>query len=216
MAAIAIIDDNPDQSETAKTNLELELEKIPSNLKVITSFPFHDRNEYFNFIEANDVCVLILDEQLNDQSFDDSGPVDYKGSELVASLRERLKELPIFALTVRPEVQELKVAYPLYEDIMKRTDFIEKSHEFVPKIWRAAKNYLKENTEAFSRFNEVTKKISEGDNSQDLIKEMQALQAQLDIRFSGFEDRSKWLEEYDKKIIELGEFNELLKSKMKK
>ena len=215
MPTIAIIDDNSDQSSTAKVNMEMELENLSSSLNVITSFPFRDQNDYFQFIEDNDVCVLVLDEQLNDQAFnEDEGPVGYKGSQLVTTLRTRLKELPIFALTVIPTAKDLSSKYPLYEDIISRKEFINNTEAYVPKIWRAAKNYLKENLDNFSRFNEITKEISGGNKDENLIKELRALQAKLELNFSGFEDRNSWLNEYENQINNLESLNDLIKSKI--
>lgn len=212
MKTIAIIDDNSDQSSTAAINIEIELEKLSSSMKVITAFPFRDPNEYFQFIDENEICVLILDEQLNDQSFDEFGPVDYKGSQLVSVLRERLKDFPIYALTVIHSAKDLNDKYSLYEDVIARKDFIENSEKYVPKIWRAAKNYLAENEDAYSRLNEVAKQISDGSMDENLIKELQSLQAKLELNFTGFADRDSWLKEYEKQINQLEKINELIKS----
>jgi hypothetical protein len=209
---IAIIDDNPDQSSTAKLNIELELEGLVSSLEVITSFPLKDPNEYFDFIDRNNVCVLILDEKLNDQSFEDHGPVDYTGSQLVTILRSRLKDFPIFALTVINTDKDLSEKFSLYEDIIGRGDFIENASKYVPKIWRAAKNYLNENDEAYSRFNELSKIVSNGSEDEILIKEFQSLQAKLELSFSGFEDRNSWLNEYENQINRLEEIRDKLNS----
>ena len=51
MATIAIIDDNPEISESLKIALQQFLENFNSSLKVITQFPFMDVNKYFDFIE---------------------------------------------------------------------------------------------------------------------------------------------------------------------
>lgn len=213
MPTIAIIDDNPEQSLTAKYNIELELENMSSTIEVITSFPFREFKEYFNFIEKNEVCVLLLDEQLNDQKFDQKGPVDYLGSQLVSVLRESLKDFPIFALTVTPNKEELTAKYALYEDVIGRLDFIENTEKFVPKILRSAKNYLTKTAIGYERFNELAQIISAGNEDEVLIKELQDLQAKLELPFSGFESKNSWLNEYEKQINELEELNKLIQSK---
>jgi len=214
MAKIAIIDDNTDQSGTVKNNIEISLSEIGSDLEVITSIPFKDPNAYFDFIEKNGVCVLILDEMLNDQAIDETGPVDYKGSDLVTALRTKLPDFPIFALTVIPSDGDLKEKYSLYEDIISRKEFYEDANKFVPKFWRAAKNYLQENIDEFSEFNELTTKISGGDKDPELIKKLQALQVKLELPFSGFDDRNAWLNEYESQINSLEKLNEIIKSKL--
>jgi hypothetical protein len=215
MTKIAIIDDNIDQSGTVKANVELSLEEINSNLEVITSLPFADPNEYFNFIEQNEICVLILDEMLNDQAIDDKGPVEYKGSQLISVLRSKLPNFPIFALTVIPTDDDLKDKYSLYEEIISRKDFYDDPNKYVPKFWRAAQNYLNENTDELSEFNQLAERISGGDNNPELIKRLNALQVKLELPFSGFDDRNSWLSEYERQINLLEELNNQIKEKLK-
>lgn len=214
MAKIAIIDDNKDQSGTVLNNIEISLAEMRSDLEVIASVPFKDPNDYFNFIEQNEVCVLILDELLNDQANDETGPVEYKGSDLVTVLRTKLPDFPIFALTVIPTNDDLKDKYSQYEDIISRKEFYDDANKFVPKFWRAAKNYLKENIDEFSEFNTLTMEISGGNKDPELIKKLQALQIKLELPFSGFNDRNLWLNEYEKQIDSLEKLNEIIKSKL--
>ncbi|MBB1644947.1 hypothetical protein [Sphingobacterium sp. UME9] len=214
MAAIAIIDDNFEQSETICANLEIEIEKNNSNLKVISSLPFRDLQAYFNFIEQNDVCILILDEKLNDQSILDGKPVEYKGSDLVKFLRHTLKNIPIYSVTSYHYVEELKESYSQFEDVIKRTDFIEETEKYFKKMWRLANNYLKENITELSEFNDILTKISSGDTTPDLQQRLKALQVKLELPFAGFDDRRSWLEEYDKKLGELQSLNEAIKKKL--
>jgi hypothetical protein len=214
MSSIAIIDDNTGQSETVKTNIEIALDEIGSNLVVITAVPFKNPNDYFQFIEENDICVMILDEMLNDQANDENGPVGYKGSDLVTALRTKLPDFPIFALTVIPSDADLKDKYSQYEEIISRKEFYDDANKFVPKFWRAAKNYLKENIDELSEFNVLTKEISGGNKDPDLIKKLQALQIKLELPFSGFDDRNAWLSEYEVQINSLETLNEIIKSKL--
>ncbi|MBP6023290.1 hypothetical protein [Ferruginibacter sp.] len=216
MSSIAIIDDNTGQSDTVKTNIEMALDEMESSLTVITAVPFANPNDYFQFIEQNDICVMILDEMLNDQANDERGPVDYKGSDLVSTLRSKLPDFPIFALTVIPTDENLKAKYSQYEDIISRKEFYEDANKYVPKFWRAAKNYLKENIDEFSQFNELTQAISGGNKDPELLKKLQALQVKLELPYSGFEDRNTWLNEYEKQIESLEELNKIIKAKLNK
>ena len=214
MSFIAIIDDDIEQSETVKLNIELGLEEIGSNLKVLTTTPFRRFEDYLLFIEKNDVVVLILDEKLNDQSFDEIGPVDYTGSELIISLRKHLKDIPIFGLTIIHTDEDLLSKYEYFDDIISRADFYENYRKYVPKFWRAAKNFLKETNDGFNEFNQVAKEVSSGNNSPQLINRLQVLQAKLELPFSGFDDRSSWLNEYESLINQLEEINSILRKKL--
>jgi hypothetical protein len=214
MATIAIIDDNPEQSSTILNNMEIAIDEFKSDLKVITALPFKDPKDYFAFIDIYDVCVLILDEKLNDQPVDESGPIDYKGSDLVTFLRETLKDFPIFSITNFDTVDDLKEKYSEFEEIIKRSDFIEQTNKYFPKILRAAKNYLKENVDELSEFNYLTREISGGNKDPNLITKLQALQIKLALPLAEFDDRNAWLSEYERQINSLEKLNEIIKSKL--
>jgi CheY-like chemotaxis protein len=216
MAKIAIIDDNTDQSSTAKGFIDLALERYSSSLEVITSTPFADLDMYFNYLQENQVVVLILDEKLNDISIGNQGPVSYKGSELISILREKQRELPIFALTTFSSSEDLVEKFSEYEAIINRQEFYNDPSQFVPKFWRASQNYLNENIEAFSDYNELTRVISSGNRDPELLKKMQALQVKFELPFSGYDDRASWLNEYESQIGLLEKINNLIKSKLEK
>lgn len=214
MATIAIIDDNPEQSGTILNNLEIAINEFKSDFKAITSLPFRDPKEYFSFIETNEVCVLILDEKLNDQLIDDGGPIDYKGSQLVTYIRDALKDFPIYSVTNFVEADELKEKEGEFEDVIPRGDFIDHTNKYFPRILRAAQKYLKENLEELGEFNLLTKEISGGNKDPELIKKLQALQIKLELPFSGFDDRNAWLNEYESQISSLEKLNAIIRSKL--
>lgn len=216
MATIAIIDDNPDQSGTILNNLEIAIHEFKSDLSVIESLPFKDPNEYFNFIDSKEICVLILDEKLNDQAIDKNGPVEYKGSQLVTFLREKLKDFPIYSVTAAAVTDELKESESEFEEVIPRGDFIEHTNKYFARILRASKNYLKENLDELSGFNFLTTEISGGNKDPELLKKLQALQVKLELPFVGFDDRNSWLNEYEKQINLLEELNTIIKSKLNK
>lgn len=214
MATIAIIDDNPEQSGTILNNLEIAISEFKSDLKAISSLPFKDPNEYFNFIDKNDICVLILDEKLNDQPIDENGPINYKGSQLVTFLREKLKDFPIYSVTNFVAADELKEKESEFEEVIPRGDFIEHTNKYFSRILRASKNYLNENLDELSEFNDLTIAISGGDKNPELITRLQALQVKLALPFSGFDERNAWLNEYENQIKSLEKLNEIIKSKL--
>jgi hypothetical protein len=214
MAKIAIIDDNTDHSGTVKNNIELVLAEMNSTVEVITTLPFKEINNYFSFIEVNAVCVIILDEKLNDQAVDEEGAVSYKGSDLVTALRVQLKNMPIFALTVIPEEHNLLEKFSEYEQIISRDEFYNSPDKYVPIFLRAAKNYLRDNQSDLSVFNDLTKNIAGGNEDDETLQKLKALQVKMELPFSGFEDRNAWLDEYEKQITTLQEINELIKNKL--
>lgn len=214
MANIVIVDDDTDQSETVKMALGYAIEDQGSNLEVLAIIPFQNKEDYFDFIIRNEVCVLILDEKLNDKVNDSGMSVGYLGSDLVTFLRTKLKEFPIFSITNFSEVDELKEKYKEYEDIINRKDFLNQTEMYFPKIWRAAKNFLNENEDELSQFNELTKLIASGNDDPQLIKKIQAIQTKLELPFSGYSERGIWLQEYENQLKSLEDLNALIKSKL--
>lgn len=213
MAVIAIIDDNLDQSGTLKKLLEHFLQKFGSDLTVITQFPFQKIEDYFDFIERNEICVLILDERLNDQSSEDSGPVDYKGNELVVELRKRLKDFPIFMVTTYAPDDDLLAKFNQFEYILTRQEITEDEgggNRFVPIIIRSAQRFLDSNNKELGEFNELTKRVASGENNPDLLDRLKALQTKLELPSTGFDDRKVWLDQYEGHIKEL----EVLKAEL--
>lgn len=215
MATIAIIDDNAEISESLKIALEQHLENLNNSFKVITKFPFMDINQYFDFIDQNNVCVLILDERLNNQSNDLNGPVDYKGNQLVTVIRERLKDFPIFSITTYSDDTDLQSKLSEFEFILQRDKFVEEGENYVPIIIRAAQRYLESNLHELNEFNILTKEIAGGNSNPEKIKRLQALQVKLELPITVFDDRKIWLDQYEAHIKELEEIKELLRNKIK-
>lgn len=203
MSSIAIIDDNVEISETLKLNIKQQLENFNSPFDVITKFPFKDVNDYFEFFTRNNVCVLILDERLNDKSNDLNGPVDYKGNQLVTIIRERLKDFPIFSITTYSDDPDLQSKLSEFEYILPRDKFVEESGSYVPIIIRAANRFLESNLNELSEFNRLTMDIAGGDTDPKKIQQLHALQLKLELPYTGFDDRKNWLDKYEVHIAEL-------------
>lgn len=215
MSKILIVDDNNDYSDTLKTNLEIYLSSIKSNLEVITCLPMKEPGLYFNYLKDNEISVLIIDEKLNEKAVGVNGPVDYKGSDLVTFIRQKNKELPIFCISSYPDVEELKNKYSEYEEIFSRKEFLLDTDKYAPKIWRAAKNFYNENLEKLDEFNTLTREVSSGDKDPEKIKQLSALQALLEIPFNGFDDRTKWLSVYEDQISKLEELKNKIEQRLK-
>ena len=177
-----------------------------SNLTVIAQFPFQDIEQYFEFIENNEVCVLILDERLNDESDPQTGPVNYMGNELVTELRKRLKDFPIFMVTTYTPDDDLLAKFSQFEYILTRQEITEDEeggNKFVPIIVRSGQRYLDSNNKELSEFNELSKLVAAGNKDPETISRLEALQVKLELPTIGFNDRKVWLNEYESHIQNL-------------
>lgn len=203
MPNIAIIDDNQEQSSTLKTALEHYLKQNKNSFAVIIQFPFKVLEDYFTFIAKNNVCILILDERLNDQSINDEGPVEYKGNQLVTIIRERLKNFPVFMVTTHSQDEEVISKFEEFEYIISRQEFIEEGAKFTPIIIRSAQRYLESNVIELSEYDHLTKGVAGGNNDPEILKRLNALQVKLELPANSFDDRAAWLDEYEMRIKEL-------------
>jgi DNA-binding NtrC family response regulator len=214
MAKIAIVDDNREQRETLGISLKLYLKKKNSSLKVIDIFPFQSYERYFPWIDQEEICVLILDERLHNDSEGELGPVGYKGNDLVVKIRERYKDLPIFTVTAHIDDEELQARFNEFDYIISRDNFDEK---YVDIIIRASQRYLKENQEELSEFDDLTKKIAAGQGNADDIEKLKALQMKLQLPLLGdLKEREDWLKEYENQIESLDLIKRTLEQKLKK
>jgi CheY-like chemotaxis protein len=212
MAKIAIIDDNKEQRETLKIEMRLYLKKRGSALDVIDIFPFASYEEYNPWIIDQEICVLILDERMHNDSEGELGPVGYRGNELVLKIREHFKDIPIFTVTAHIDDEELQARFSEFEYIISRENFDEK---YVDIIIRAGQRYLDQNEKELTEFEILTRKIAAGDVDAGDEEKLKALQIKLQMPLmSGLQDRENWLEEYEKQIVSLEQIKHSLQEKL--
>jgi len=206
MPQIAIIDDNVDLSGTLKKTILHYLKKFGSDFTVITQQPFHDIGLYFDYVKDNEICLLILDERLNDKPSLDGVPVDYLGNQLVLELRKQLKDFPIIMITTFADEDELLEKESEFEYMLKRDDITDDENVanlYIPRIIRAGQRYLDSNNKELTEYNELTKKIAAGEISKESIDRLEALQVKLELPIIGYDDRATWLDQYETHLNEL-------------
>lgn len=210
MQKFLIVDDNTEQSSTVLKNIKLELAKLNVVFEVEAIFPFVDPNMYNEYITANNVCVVILDEKLNERANPAGTTVNYMGHNLVTLLREKEKDLPIYTITNYGADADVQNIYSEYDHIINRNDFYDHTDKYVPIMVRAAQKFSERSAEDLSEFNDLARQIAGGNNDPKLIEKLKALQTKLELPFTGFDDRKNWLDAYEKEIAEL----ETLKTKL--
>jgi|SRR5579872_6513067 len=216
MPRIGIIDDNSDQSGTLAKTISFYLKKINSDFSVVVQFPFKDLDNYLEFVEKNEVCVLILDEKLNDRATPEGGPVSYKGNELVTFLRERLKEFPIIMVSNYIDDDDLQAKFSQFDLMVSRSELTDgdDNGKFIPIIIRLGQRFLDSHTKELSEYNVLTQEIASGISSNAKLERLEALQVKLELPFTGSDDRQAWLNEYAAHIEELEKLrDELIKKR---
>ncbi len=217
MQNFLIVDDNLEQSETVQSNIQIELEKLGINdFGVICLFPFEKFEEYFDFISSNNVCILILDEKLNDQSNKEGNTVDYLGHNLVSIIRGRFQDLPIYTITNYSNDADVQSVFSEYDQVISRKDFYNASQKYVPIMLRAAVKFVDRYSRTLSELTDLSQQIASGDKSPEKIERIKALQAAIELPLLGFDDRQSWLNEYDQQLNELTIIREELLKKINK
>jgi CheY-like chemotaxis protein len=211
-----IVDDNTQHSELVKENLELEFQKLGVSYNIATIFPFQTFEEYFTYISENNVCLIILDEKLNDQPDSRGNNVNYLGHNLVTILREREKDIPIYTVTNFSTNDDVQGAFQEYDHIISRRDFIEHTDKYVPMMIRASSKFVDRHSETLSELSKLSEEIASGNTSGEKYKRVLALQAALQLPLIGFDDRLSWLNEYENQINELEEIRKELITKLGK
>ena len=219
MSKIGIIDDNHDQRETLRLALEVYLEILDSNLEIVDVFPFVTEtfNEYFDWIERENIVCLIFDERMHNETEDGKGPVGYRGNELVTIIRERYKDIPIYVITSNKTDDELIAKFSEFEDIILRQEFIDEGEKYVSRIIRASQRFLEENIDELVELQELSEKVASGKNSEEDLVRLRALQTKLQLPLdTNIGERKDWLDEYEQRISELLALKTELESKLNK
>ncbi len=217
MSKIGIVDDNKSQRETLKSILESHIENLESPLKVIDIFPFPDDllPNYENWIKNNDIVCLIFDEQMHNESENESGPVGYRGNQLVLEIRKKFKDIPVYVITSHKNDEELQSRFSEFEDIIGREEFIEDGEKYVKRFLRASEGFLEGNISELSELKELSELVASGNNTEEDLTKLKALQLKLNIVLdSSLGERKDWLDEYEAKIHFLEELQKKIESKI--
>jgi len=217
MSKIAIIDDNKSQRDTLKSILKSHLSNLESNLEVIDTFPFPDDliHQYNEWVQQNEIVCLIFDEQMHNESEDGSGPVGYRGNQLVMEIRKTHKDIPIYVITSHKNDDDLQAKFSEFEDIIGREEFILDGEKYVRRFIRASQGFLEENIAELSVLKELSELVASGKNSDEDLAKLKALQLKLNITIdSNLGERKGWLDDYESKIKFLEQLQKKIENKI--
>jgi len=211
MPNIAIVDDRVDFRTTLKRKIELSLKKLNQHIwTVIDIDPFVDMNDYLAWIQGNDIAILILDEKL--QEVASGSKVNYSGSLLIEKIRETLKEFPVFAITSYPNEPDLQNKFPLFDEILERDTFYNKSDEYVSRFLRAGQRFLTTHFTQLKQISDLSQKTALGTATQEEKDMLASLQALMGLPYSYLPNREEWLQEYEDKLRKLEEISSKIES----
>lgn len=213
MPVIGIIDDREDIRTTLKRKIDMSVRKQKLPWITIDIAPITEMKDYISWIKENEISVLILDERLQEGSHT-SENVTYNGSKLIEFIRESLPEFPVFAITNYPNDPDLQNKFPLFDEILGRDEFFKKADEYTIRFARAGQRFLDTYNTQLAKVSELSKKVALGTADEKDLKELEALQAYLNMPFASlvFTNRDEWLQLYEAKMSELSEITKHIKS----
>ncbi|MCC3160867.1 response regulator [Hymenobacter sp. 15J16-1T3B] len=212
MNAIGIVDDREDVRSTMKISIELALSKFNKEWIVVDTPPFVEKDEYYPWIKENGVCVLLMDERLNEEMIDGETSVDYTGHELVQVIREKEKELPIIAITSHSDDEDLQENLSYFDNIVDRNEFNLKSEDYVNRFIRFGQKFIDQYRSELLEISSISDRIAQGSQTDKDLEDLAVLQTKLSL---GYQDntlkgRSEWLNEFESSTEELEQLKDKL------
>lgn len=199
MFNIGIVDDRKDLRETLSRLIDVSLKINHPEWSVIDVAPFDNVEDYFSWIIENDIAVLILDEKLQEIKSN----VKYNGSDLIKKIRKKLKDFPVFAITSYPEEPDLKNQFSLFDEILDRDEFTNKTDDYIFRFIRSGQRFLETHATHLLKISELSEKIAIGKGSDEEKDELKALQTLLGLSQNDNLSREDWLKQYEAKLDDL-------------
>lgn len=201
MIKIAVIDDQ----QAARTAVESVVEDVLSDQSldtewgVISSAPLDTIEEYADFIESENIAILLVDERLGEAPNNLGSSVDYRGSQLVEELRKNYKQMPMYGITAFPEDETLESHFSQFDEIILRDTFTQKASSYVPRFIRAYQNFIKAKDDSLAELSTISAKIASGEASDIEIKRAAEIQEKINIpsTIKEISSRSEWLTDYE-------------------
>jgi hypothetical protein len=217
MSSIGIIDDRDVDRKLIVDGLSLSLGDDERGWNIIDSVPLTTLDEYPSWISQNKICVLVIDELL-DEITNNGTAVNYRGHDLVDFIRGRFATLPIFVVTAHSNDLVLQERFKDVEGIIDRKDYGQSYRKFAPRIVRAAQQYLNVFQNELSELSELAKKTATGVKiSDDERLRADAIRTKLDIAFSinSISGMNEWINEANNLVKQIEKLREEIERKVR-
>ena len=186
--------------------------------EIVDIKPFLDINQYPSWISQNKICVLIVDERLDEELFENGMAVSYKGHLLIDYIRSRFKTIPVFVITNYPSDDSLSERFKDVEGIINRTDFSTNKKDYIPRIIRSAQQYLDMFQEELKELADYAYKIAIGERiSEKECEHIDAIKFKLNSPYMICEnnDISQWLEKANELLAGIEKLQKEIEGKIK-
>jgi hypothetical protein len=173
--------------------------------------------DYPSWIAENEIAVLLIDEKLGGKSIGIGDHVNYEGHDLVKSLRQRNKTLPLYFLTGFKDNAAVAQRFADVEEIIDKDDFKKNRSRWIDRFTRKGNEYFESVKDQLAQLNELSLKIAKGEATQKDKRKAKAIQTSLEIPLTteSVSDRSEWAQQYEEKLKEFDELRKEIASYLK-
>ena len=203
MYSMALLDDRREQRTTLMRSIR---DVLPAEWQCIECPLLPKLSSYPQWLTQNDVFVLIADQVLDEQAADSEGAVDYKGHEVINSIRNDFPNFPVFIVTAhRDDDNDLSQHEADAEDVISRRELTEDPEKYVTRMVRAGQRFHEEHERRLSELTELAVKVASGDASNDEREALRKLQVSVGSESAARLDltRNEALDSADEKLAEL-------------
>lgn len=179
MYSIAVLDDRNEQLTTLIRSIRTAL---PEGWSCVQCPLVSDPSSYAQWLMDNEVFVLVVDQVLNEQAPDSAGSVDYKGHQVIESIRETFPDFPVFIVTAHPSDEDLSDHEGNAEDVITRTQLTGDVRKYVARMVRAGQRFHAEHERRLNELTELATKVALGTASQEEKDNLKQLQVSLGSR----------------------------------
>lgn len=213
METIAIVDDKADMRQTVARLVRLELAERGIDWQVVESAPLADIDEYLSWIQENEICVLVLDENLSEDHPPGEDAVSYPGHAVASLLRKQKPELPQFIITsIVDASQELEAAEGDLEAVIRRGDFDRSYATYVQRMVRAGQSFVARYESELSELTRIAEAIVSDTATDADFKTADAIRAKMQLAYdmNDLQAMQQWLAKADEATSSLEESVEKL------
>ncbi|GAB1471743.1 hypothetical protein MASR2M66_26210 [Chloroflexota bacterium] len=216
MTSIGVIDDRNEERQIIVDGIRFG--KNDDAWNIVDSKPLTKLEEYPAWIGQNKICALVIDELL-DEKINGGVAVEYKGHNLVDYIRQHFPTLPIFVVTSYSNDPSLRERFKDVENIVERQIFSSNYKDYVPRIIRAAQQYLNVFQEELNELALFAQRAAIGEPMSDEEQtRAQAIQTKLDIAYSinAISDVSNWIDEATTLVSKIEELRNEIQNRLGK
>lgn len=177
MRYFAILDDRADGKESIVRVLPHEL---PEGWGLIEAPLLTSAADYPDWIVANGVGVLLVDQLLNEEVPAGGDPITYKGSDVLQTVQRAMPGFPLVVLTAYSNDQDLVDNKGKADYVMSRATFLVEMNDYVERLVRHATDFLSNYQKQLSEFSSLSQKKAQGQSSAAEQARLEALQGLFD------------------------------------